>query len=104
MDTTAAAQQAGVTVPTVRIWARMGAVKAVKVARRWVIDAVSLARSISLGIRRTRKATVTLAPGDLRPIATWAKRDGCPFAMRAELAHNDRGARLIAAGLLIHFF
>jgi len=54
----AAAQLADVTVATVRAWARMGAVRAVKVARRWVIDATSLARRISLGIRRARKAVV----------------------------------------------
>lgn len=53
---TAAATIADVTVDTVRGWARMGAVQATKVARRWSIDAASLAYRISLGIRRTRKA------------------------------------------------
>lgn len=52
---TAAAQLAGVTVDTVRTWARMGAVRATKVARRWVIDAASLARRISMGVRHTTK-------------------------------------------------
>lgn len=58
MDTTThtaadAAALAGVTVPTVRAWCRIGAVKAAKTAGRWVIDAASLARRIALGIRRT---------------------------------------------------
>lgn len=101
MDTTTAAQQAGVTTDTIRHWARYGAVRAVKAAGRWVIDAASLARRIALGIRTTRKATtVELTHGDLRPIATWAKTGICRLAMRDELAHNERGARLIEAGLL----
>ncbi|MGW9447056.1 hypothetical protein [Bacillus mobilis] len=102
MDTTAAAQQAGVTVATVRIWARMGAVRAAKVARRWVIDAASLAHRITLGIRRTRQENaMPLTPGDLRPIATWARTGRCMWEMRAQLAHNERGTRLIAADLLV---
>ena len=78
MNTTTAAQQAGVTVNTVRTWARMGAIKAVKVAGRWIIDARSLAYRIALGTRTTRKATtVNLTHGDLRPIATWARTGTC---------------------------
>ncbi|MEE2054668.1 helix-turn-helix domain-containing protein [Nocardiopsis tropica] len=53
----AAAQLADVTLSTVYTWARMGAVAAHKAGRRWVINAASLAHRISLGIRRTRKAT-----------------------------------------------
>lgn len=60
--TTAAAQIAGVTTDTIRVWARMGAVKATKIARRWAIEAASLLRRITLGreiaaARTTRKDT-----------------------------------------------
>ncbi|MBV2364244.1 helix-turn-helix domain-containing protein [Streptomonospora nanhaiensis] len=58
MDTTTAAQTAGVTVTTIRHWARMGAVAATKAGRRWIIDGASLARRIALGIRRTAKKKV----------------------------------------------
>ena len=58
MDTATAAQQAGVTVATVRHWCRIGAVAAVKRAGRWVIDAASLAYRISLGVRRTTRKIV----------------------------------------------
>lgn len=53
MNTTAAAAQAGVTVPTVRHWCRHGAVTAIKQAGRWIIEATSLAYRISIG-RKTR--------------------------------------------------
>lgn len=43
-----AAAFAGVTVDTIRHWCRMGAVRATKVAGRWVIDQVSLLRRIRL--------------------------------------------------------
>ena len=56
MNTTAAASQANVTVATIRTWCRYGAVAAAKVAGRWVIDAASLARRITIGKER---ATVT---------------------------------------------
>lgn len=61
MDTATAAQQAGVTVATVRHWCRIGAVAAVKRSGRWVIDAASLTYRISLGVRRTtRKIAYTV--------------------------------------------
>lgn len=52
MDTVTAAQQAGVTIATVRAWCRRNVIGALKVAGRWVIDAASLAYRITL----TRKA------------------------------------------------
>ena len=55
VTTTTAAELAGVTVDTIRHWARYGAIKAEKKAGRWVIDRVSLLRRIALGIRHTRK-------------------------------------------------
>lgn len=50
MTTTAqAAQQASVTVATVRTWCRKGAVTATKNAGAWVIDEASLRHRIALG-------------------------------------------------------
>lgn len=70
--TTQAATTAGVTPTTVRTWCRMGAVKAVKAAGRWIIDATSLAYRISLGIRRTRKANSM----DLNATYIWTPAGG----------------------------
>ena len=50
--TAQAAHTAGVTPRTIRTWARMGAVTAVKVSGRWVIDTGSLRHRIALS-RRT---------------------------------------------------
>ena len=47
--TTQAATAAGVTVDTIRTWARMGAVRATRISRRWAIDATSLLRRIAIG-------------------------------------------------------
>lgn len=66
ITTTAAATQAGVTVATIRTWCRRGAVAAVKLAGRWVIDTASLTHRIAIGAMRTRKqATVTQPTGTL---------------------------------------
>jgi excisionase family DNA binding protein len=48
LTTTEAARMAGVTVPTVRTWARMGAIAATKGHGRWAIDADSLRARIVL--------------------------------------------------------
>ena len=64
MDTAAAAQQAGVTVATIRTWCRRNAIAAVKKAGRWIINAASLTYRISL----SRKPTVT----DIQAPATGA--------------------------------
>lgn len=55
MNTTAAAIEARVTVATIRTWCRRGAVAAIKQAGRWIIDATSLARRITIGATRRRK-------------------------------------------------
>ncbi|MEU5772669.1 hypothetical protein ABZ819_05105 [Streptomyces venezuelae] len=55
MNTTAAALQANVTVPTIRTWCRIGAVAAIKTAGRWIIDTASLTARIAIGAMRTRK-------------------------------------------------
>lgn len=49
MDTATAATQAGVTTSTICRWCRYGAVQAVKVAGRWVIETASLLRRIAIG-------------------------------------------------------
>ena len=61
MNTTTAAEQANVTVATIRTWCARGVVKAAKVAGRWAIDTASLAYRIGLPqlLRKARKA-VTL--------------------------------------------
>lgn len=51
-DTASAAAQAGVSPRTIRTWCQRGAVTAVKVDGRWVIDLESLRHRISLN-RRT---------------------------------------------------
>lgn len=53
ITSTAAATTAGVTIPTIRTWCRIGAVTATKTAGRWVIDEASLARRIAIGAKAT---------------------------------------------------
>lgn len=60
MDTTTAAQQAGVTVATVRTWCRRNVISAIKTAGRWVVDAASLAYRITLTQKATMDAPVYL--------------------------------------------
>lgn len=50
--TAQAAQRAGVTVATIRTWARYGAITATKTSGRWNIDEASLTHRIALS-RRT---------------------------------------------------
>lgn len=50
--TAQAAQRAGVTIATIRTWARYGAITATKVSGRWSIDEASLTHRIALS-RRT---------------------------------------------------
>lgn len=88
MNTTAAATQAGVTIPTIRTWCRTGVVAAVKQAGKWVINAASLAARITIGQMRTRKAAMDLTAsytftraGDTQPTTVAPKirtreRDG----------------------------
>src|SRR5690625_3356942 len=73
--TTAAAQLAGVTTDTIRVWARMGAVKATKIARRWAIEAASLAKRIAMGIRRTTKKAIVYTTENMIAIggSRWRK-------------------------------
>lgn len=75
LTATAAAQQAGVTVATIRTWCRRGVVAATKVAGRWVIDAASLARRIALGIRKPAPKPVVLSVETLTAIggSRWTK-------------------------------
>ncbi|MEU9333162.1 hypothetical protein AB0D49_08350 [Streptomyces sp. NPDC048290] len=113
MNTTAAAVQAGVTVPTIRTWCRSGAVAATKTAgRRRVIDAASLARRIAIGaMRAARRTTVDDTP-DYAALAAEARAlaasltppPGCHPADReggqrdrASGKHRARGAARRAA-------
>lgn len=57
MNTTAAAIQANVTVPTVRAWCRNGVVDAIKQAGRWIINAASLATRIAIGELKESRMT-----------------------------------------------
>lgn len=50
-DTATAARLGGVSVSTVRAWARYGAISATKTNGAWVIDVASLRHRISLGRR-----------------------------------------------------
>lgn len=52
MNTTTAATQAGVTIPTIRRWCRYGAITATKQAGRWNIAPDSLNHRITIGARR----------------------------------------------------
>jgi len=53
--TAEAAHRAGVTVATIRAWARYGAVTATKAAGRWNIDEASLTHRIALSRRTAAK-------------------------------------------------
>lgn len=77
MDTTTAANQAGVTTATIRTWCRIGAVAAAKVAGRWVIEAASLARRIALGVRKTTKKAAVLSVETMTAIggSRWQRGD-----------------------------
>jgi hypothetical protein len=61
MNTSTAATQAGVTIPTIRTWCRIGAVAATKTGGRWVIDTASLTNRITIGHLKTRKTPMTPA-------------------------------------------
>jgi hypothetical protein len=91
MNTTAAAAQAGVTVATIRAWARRGVIAATKTAGRWILDAASLAHRIAIGIlkRRTqREAPVT-------EVTPAADRKAVRAANKA--AANEARTRVLAA-------
>ncbi|MEV2277692.1 hypothetical protein AB0I72_19100 [Nocardiopsis sp. NPDC049922] len=67
LTTEAAARLADATPATIRAWCRIGAVRAVRRAGRWVISYASLARRIAIGVmvqaararrRRTTRRTL----------------------------------------------
>ena len=90
MDTTTAAQQAGVTTDTIRHWARIGAVAAVKRAGRWVIDAASLTYRITLSKKEPKKVAITYTVENMTAIGgnRWQRgtMDRVYFNNWAELA------------------
>lgn len=69
--TTEAARHAGVTPRTVRTWCRTGAVAAVKVSGRWVVDVESLRHRVSLSRRTVAAQLAAFAD----PKATQAKAE-----------------------------
>lgn len=66
-----AAQQAGVTTPTIRTWCRKGAVAAVKTNGAWAIDEASLRHRIALGRNTAAKQLAAFKNAD----AAQAKAD-----------------------------
>lgn len=94
MDTATAAQQAGVTVATVRTWCRRNVIAAVKTAGRWVIDAASLARRIEIGrkgmdapihLSSKRVPGMIVAVGSASTLAA-AYSDGAPVTLAGRFA------------------
>ena len=59
MNTTAAAAQAHVTPATIRTWCRKGVIAAIKSAGRWIIEAASLTRRITLGKKTVKQENIT---------------------------------------------
>ena len=55
MNTTAAAQQAKVTIRTIRVWCRTRVLTATKQAGRWIIDPASLTRRTQIAAWRTSR-------------------------------------------------
>lgn len=77
LTTSQAATLAGVTIDTIRHWARYGAIRATKQAGRWVIDQVSLLRRIALGTRTRKERTVQLTVENLVAVGgrEWKRGD-----------------------------
>lgn len=78
MDTTTAAQRAGVTAATIRTWCRKGVVAAIKCAGRWIINASSLAYRITIGKERRVKKIQPLTRTEFEA-ATRARGITAPF-------------------------
>ncbi|MFE9845806.1 hypothetical protein [Streptomyces goshikiensis] len=96
MNTTAAAAEAHVTVTTIRHWARRGVIAATKTAGKWVINAASLARRITIGAlkRRTPREEAVMSP---EPTTDRTDRKAARAANKS-LAAEAR-ARVLAAVL-----
>lgn len=91
MNTTAAAAQAGVTIPTIRTWCRIGAVAAIKQAGRWIIDAASLAARIAIdAMKRPTRKEQPVTP-DLNATYTWTQPgDTAPTTVTPKIRTRDR--------------
>lgn len=106
MNTTAAAVQANVTIPTIRTWCRTGAVAAIKQAGRWVIDTASLAARIAIGKMKERRMTeqttyrieegTQVKYGTERTIYTIVRTDGTPAGYGAGQDHRIHDAVFIS--------
>jgi hypothetical protein len=106
ITTTEAATQAGVTINTIRTWARHGIIAATKQAGRWIIDTASLARRITIGkMKRPAKKTPTWTTENMVAIGgnRWQKagHDRVYFNNWADLAglevHRYRTGNISAA-------
>ncbi|MFJ3201038.1 hypothetical protein [Streptomyces sp. NPDC086989] len=98
LTTTKAAAQAGVTVATIRTWARRNVIAAVKTAGRWIIDAASLARRIAIGTRRNRMtepAPHTMAARGRDYVAAWPTN----IARQTRLSPEHVAEALTRAGI-----
>lgn len=75
MNTTAAADQANVTVATIRNWCRNGVITATKQAGRWIIDAASLAARITIGAMKRPARPIVFTVENLTAIGgrRWQK-------------------------------
>ncbi|WP_431889505.1 hypothetical protein [Nocardiopsis alba] len=97
MDTTTAAQAANVTVDTIRVWCRMGAVKATKRAGRWVIDSLSLLKRAAMNTRPTpnrRTTTMTVQETDITiEVKAGSLYLTAPYNPAANTDYKDLGAR-----------
>lgn len=113
MDTATAAQQAGVTIATVQLWCRIGAVAAKKAAGRWVIVAASLARRIEIGRQRMAQPRYIVQPveresmGKIRTYHAVVRSDGTPTGFgpgKDYRIHNHVYERRELAEIAAEFF
>lgn len=106
MNTTAAALEAHVTADTIRTWARRGVIAATKTAGRWIIDAASLARRITIGaMRRTTRREATVI--DLTATYTYTMvgdTEPTIVAPKVKRRSNPRVGNLISITNLAPFF
>lgn len=94
MDTTTAAQAANVTVDTIRVWCRMGAVKATKRAGRWVIDSLSLLKRAAMTRPTPNRKQTTMQETDIHiEVKAGSLYLTAPYNPAANTDYKDLGAR-----------
>ncbi|MBI0293321.1 helix-turn-helix domain-containing protein [Streptomyces sp. PRKS01-29] len=102
MNTTTAAAQAGVTIPTIRTWCRRGVIAAIKTAGRWIVDAASLAHRIAIGAMRTIRQEVAINTPNHAALAAEARELATRLTPKRGCHPADRkgGVRDRASGTL----